>query len=66
MLVTFEVWVTNFTEWTCGQCASLNGALFVQGQGPVPPVHPHCRCERKYHHEVWIDPIGRGDDELEG
>lgn len=54
MLITFEIWVTNFTEFTCGVCARLNGAVFEKGKGPHPPIHPRCRCRRKFHHQVWF------------
>lgn len=64
MLVTYEIWVTNFGPNTCERCASLHGAIFKKGEGPQPPLHPHCRCQRKFHHQAWIEPLG-GTGELE-
>jgi hypothetical protein len=55
MLEIWEQWVTQFTEFTCEVCASLDGVLFRQYEGPHPPLHPRCRCRRRFHHQVWID-----------
>lgn len=30
----------------CPVCSPLNGLRFERGRGPVPPLHPHCRCTR--------------------
>jgi len=63
MLVTYEIWVTNFTEFTCARCAGLNGVIFRKGQGPHPPLHPHCRCERKFHHQAWVPIVLDSEEE---
>lgn len=37
------VWVSILDSRTSAICRSLNGKIFVFGQGPVPPAHYHCR-----------------------
>lgn len=41
-----EQWVTVWDQVTCERCEGLHGAWMLQGEGPVPPLHPHCRCRR--------------------
>ena len=61
--VRYEAWVTRDDERTCPICGQLDGRIWQQGEGFVPPVHDHCRCTRTYHHtefrtrlvEQWRD-----------
>ena len=39
-------WVTANDERTCPECAPLDGAAWPIDDGPRPPLHTHCRCER--------------------
>lgn len=46
-VLIWEEWVTHFSEGTCPECAKLDGTWFRQGDGPQPPLHVNCRCQRK-------------------
>lgn len=47
MIITFrQRWVTASDERTCPVCAPLHGQVFLDGEGPVPPLHRSCRCQR--------------------
>jgi hypothetical protein len=46
--VIYERWVTAQDENVCRRCGPLHGQMFVQGSGPVPPLHRFCRCQRVY------------------
>lgn len=39
-------WVTAGDERTCPVCAPLHGQIFREGEGPMPPLHRSCRCQR--------------------
>ena len=39
-------WVTANDERTCPECAPLDGATWPLDEGPQPPLHANCRCER--------------------
>jgi hypothetical protein len=39
-------WVTAGDERTCPVCAPLHGQIFREGEGPFPPLHRSCRCQR--------------------
>ena len=39
-------WVTAHDERTCPECGPLDGATWPLDEGPRPPLHTHCRCER--------------------
>lgn len=41
-----EQWVAMLESNTCAQCQALDGSTFPIGEGPQPPVHINCRCER--------------------
>jgi hypothetical protein len=47
MASTFEVWITHFGINTCLYCAEHNGKVYAAGEGPQPPAHPLCNCERE-------------------
>lgn len=41
-----EQWVTQDDTRVCPICQPLDGKIFEHGEGPVPPLHEHCRCVR--------------------
>jgi hypothetical protein len=43
-----ERWYTAGDARTCPICAPLNGTIYWQGEGPYPPLHPNCRCQRLF------------------
>lgn len=49
-VVIWEKWWTAETEFTCGRCRRLHGTLHRRGEGPQPPLHPHCHCQRRHDH----------------
>ena len=57
--VRFEVWTTRDDERTCPICGQLDGTVWAEGEGFMPPVHDHCRCTRVYHHvefrRRWVE-----------
>lgn len=57
--IRFEVWTTAADERTCPICGQLEGVVWSAGEGFMPPVHDHCRCQRRYHHTEfsvrWIE-----------
>lgn len=42
-LVTGYRWVSTLDSKTSQQCRSLDGRIFQNGNGPVPPIHVNCR-----------------------
>ena len=44
-VVIWEEWQTS-GGGACPKCAPYVGELFEQGDGPYPPLHPHCDCYR--------------------
>lgn len=36
-------WVSTLDGVTSNVCKSLDGRVFVVGEGPTPPIHPNCR-----------------------
>jgi SPP1 gp7 family putative phage head morphogenesis protein len=42
-----EIWTSTLDTSTCIQCATLDGKRFATGEGPMPPLHPLCRCGRR-------------------
>ncbi|HET7036161.1 MAG TPA: hypothetical protein VFI42_10815 [Thermomicrobiaceae bacterium] len=43
--VVWEEWRTAGGR-ACPQCAVFVGEWFERGNGPTPPLHPNCDCER--------------------
>ncbi len=39
-------WETAEDELVCPECGPLDGESWPLGEGPEPPLHNHCRCER--------------------
>lgn len=50
MSLFYEIFLTIGDDRTCGQCRPHHGQIYRTDMGPVPPLHPLCRCER-----VFID-----------
>ena len=46
-------WATAFDERVCPVCAPYAGRAWPEGEGPQPPLHPHCRCERRVAFVTW-------------
>lgn len=44
--VVLHEWHTHRGASTCPVCASLEGKRFTPETGPIPPMHPGCRCTR--------------------
>jgi hypothetical protein len=45
-LLDGESWVSTLDLATCIQCGELDGEVFPVGEGPMPELHPSCRCVR--------------------
>jgi hypothetical protein len=52
--VIWQVWRTNGDERVCPICGPLAGLEFLAGEGPQPPLHPNCRCEREVSRVEWV------------
>lgn len=50
--IRIERWVTAGDERTCPECAPLHGRTWQEGDGPMPPLHVNCRCQRVF---AWTD-----------
>jgi SPP1 gp7 family putative phage head morphogenesis protein len=37
-------WVATLDSRTCAVCRPMDGSVFKMGKGPLPPIHPQCRC----------------------
>lgn len=49
------VFTATLDEKTSIQCAANDGLRFKVGEGPMPPLHPHCRSRPR----PWMgDPVG--------
>lgn len=51
--VVWTRWRTAEDERVCPECAPLDGLVWPEGDGPAPPVHPSCRCDRTYAFTEW-------------
>ena len=51
--VVFTVWATAGDGKVCPECGPLDGEAWEEGDGPSPPLHPNCRCERVYGWSEW-------------
>jgi len=51
--VIWQIWESNGDDRVCPICSPMQGQLFIVGNGPQPPLHPNCRCQRAYHHTAW-------------
>lgn len=46
-------WRTAEDERVCPECGPLDGQAWPAGEGPEPPLHNHCRCERGFAYVEW-------------
>lgn len=51
--IRIERWVTAGDERTCPECAPLHGRTWTAGDGPTPPLHVNCRCQRLFAWTEW-------------
>lgn len=51
--VIHEHWYTAADERVCPECGPLAGQSWEAGDGPYPPLHDHCRCQRDYAFTEW-------------
>lgn len=51
--VIFEIWRTTADERVCPVCGPLAGLEFRAGEGPQPPLHLNCRCQRVQSRVEW-------------
>lgn len=51
--IPVERWVTAGDERTCPECAPLHGRTWREGDGPAPPLHVNCRCQRILAFTEW-------------
>lgn len=51
--IRVERWVTAGDERTCPECAPLHGNAWRGDDGPVPPLHVNCRCQRVFAFTEW-------------
>ena len=45
--VAVYVWVTQADGRVCPTCGPLDGSHWEDDDGPFPPLHAGCRCERR-------------------
>ena len=60
-VVVWERWWTTDAVRTCERCRRLHGSLFRLGEGPRPPLHPQCRCQRRHDHFEVAESSGSGE-----
>lgn len=46
-------WETASDEKVCPICGPYAGRVWRAGDGPQPPLHPNCRCQRVYAFTTW-------------
>jgi hypothetical protein len=44
--VNWEIYIA-YGDNPCAVCAPLDMQVFREGEGPQPPMHPHCLCKRQ-------------------
>ena len=47
-------WQTASDEKVCPICGPYAGRAWKENDGPQPPLHPNCRCQRVYAFTTWI------------
>lgn len=45
-VVDYEIWTCAMLPTSCEECIKLDGEPFPVGEGPQPPIHQNCQCER--------------------
>lgn len=46
-------WETAFDEQVCSICSPYAGRVWPLSDGPQPPLHPGCRCQRRHAFVTW-------------
>lgn len=46
-------WETASDENVCPICGPYSGRVWQKDDGPQPPLHPNCRCQRVYAFTTW-------------
>ena len=46
-------WETAADEKVCPICGPYAGRVWRAGDGPQPPLHPNCRCQRVFAFTTW-------------
>ncbi len=46
-------WETASDENVCPICGPYAGRVWRADEGPQPPLHPNCRCQRVYAFTTW-------------
>ncbi len=46
-------WDTASDEKVCPICGPYAGRVWRAGDGPQPPLHPNCRCQRVFAFTTW-------------
>jgi hypothetical protein len=46
-------WETASDDRVCPVCGPYAGRSWPAGSGPEPPLHPNCRCARRYAFTTW-------------
>lgn len=49
-------WETASDEKVCPICGPYAGRVWRAADGPHPPLHPNCRCQRVYAYTTWTSP----------
>ena len=46
-------WETASDEKVCPVCGPYAGRVWRANEGPQPPLHPNCRCQRVFAFTTW-------------
>ncbi len=46
-------WETASDESVCPTCGPYAGRVWRSDDGPQPPLHPNCRCQRVFAFTTW-------------
>lgn len=52
-MIPWSRWLTAADERVCPECGPLDGLVWPDGEGPVPPLHNNCRCRREFAFFEW-------------
>ncbi|HET9660856.1 MAG TPA: phage minor head protein [Thermomicrobiales bacterium] len=50
-------WETASDEKVCPICGPYAGRVWKKDDGPQPPLHPNCRCQRVYAFTTWTSSV---------
>lgn len=53
--IVYERWWTADLPTSCNRCRGLNGTVWRAGEGPRPPLHFNCHCERRYERTEFVE-----------